>query len=105
VGDLDDTSFPVTNGWKAQATIAIDTNAEAPLPGAIVTGQWPNATTMSCTTDASGVCRITRRIGARKLSVLLSVVNVVPPTGTYAPGDNHDPDGDSDGTTIRLTRP
>jgi serine protease AprX len=105
VGDLDDTSFSVTNGWKAQATITIDTNAQAPLPGAIVTGRWPNASTMSCTTDASGACRITRKFATRKLSVLLTVVNVVPPTGTYAPADNHDPDGDSDGTTIRLNKP
>jgi serine protease AprX len=105
VGDLDDTSFLVTNGWKAQATIRINTEAEAPLSGAVVIARWPNATTMSCTTDANGVCRITRKFGTRKLSVLLTVVNVVPPTGTYAPADNHDPDGDSDGTTISLSRP
>jgi serine protease AprX len=105
VGDLDDTSFLVTNGWKAQATIQIHTETEAPLSGAVVTARWPNATTMTCTTDASGVCRITRKFGTRKLSVLLTVVNVVPPTGTYAPAGNHDPDGDSDGTTIRLYKP
>jgi serine protease AprX len=105
VGDLDDTSLLVTNGWKAQATIRINTETEAPLPGAVVTARWPNATTMTCTTDTSGVCRVTRKFATRKLSVLLTVVNVVPPAGTYAPADNHDPDGDSDGTTIRLYRP
>ena len=38
-------------------------------------------------------------------SVIFTVVNVIHATLTYNAPDNHDPDGDTTGTRITLSRP
>jgi hypothetical protein len=37
--------------------------------------------------------------------VTFRVVTLAEATHAYAAADNHDPDGDSDGSTINVTRP
>ena len=70
-----------------------------------MTGKWPNGTTSTCTTNASGLCRIGRKLAKSKLSIVFTVTKVVSAVGAYKPADNHDPDGDSNGTKITLVKP
>jgi hypothetical protein len=63
----------------------------------------------SCTTDASGWCGVTSpyvvKGGPSQGSMTWTVDDVTHATLTYAPGDNTDPDGDSDGTSITVNKP
>jgi PKD repeat protein len=103
VGDLDGLSAPSPGRWEATVTIAVQDSSESAVTGALVEGAWSNGASGSdsCTTNASGQCSVTVS-GLKKnvSSVTWTVTDVTSGVGAYAPGDNHDPDGDSDGTTI-----
>jgi serine protease AprX len=105
VGDLDDTSALLATGWRAQVRILVEDQDRAVVAGAIVTGKWPNGTTGTCTTSASGLCKIGRKLAKSKLSIVFTVTKVTSAVGAYKPADNHDPDGDSNGTKITLVKP
>jgi serine protease AprX len=105
VGDLDDTSALLATGWRAQVRILVEDQDRAVVAGAIVTGKWPNGTTGTCTTNASGLCKIGRKLAKSKLSIVFTVTKVTSAVGAYKPVDNHDPDGDSNGTKITLFKP
>ncbi len=105
VGDLDDTSSLLSTGWRAQVRILVEDEADAAVAGAIVTGKWPNGATATCTTNASGLCRIGRKLAKSKLSIVFTVTKIVSAVGAYTAADNHDPDGDSTGTKITLVKP
>jgi PKD repeat protein len=107
VGDLDGASAESRGRWDATVTIAVHDSSESVVSGAVVEGAWSGGATGndSCTTDASGQCSVT--IGGLKKnvpSVTWTVSNVSSVAGAYAAGDNHDPDGDSDGTTIVVSQ-
>ena len=105
VGDLDDTSALLATGWRAQVRILVEDQGQAVVPGAVVTGKWPNGTTGTCTTNVSGLCKIGRKLAKSKLSIVFTVTKVTSAVGAYKPADNHDPDGDSTGTKITLVKP
>lgn len=106
VGDLDSSSTWVTaTRWRAQARIAVHDGDDALVAGAKVTGTWTGGRSASCTTAANGRCTLNRRYGKAKASVTFAVTSVTLAGSTYAPASNHDPDGDSDGTTISIARP
>jgi serine protease AprX len=105
VGDLDDTSALLATGWRAQVRILVEDQDRAVVAGAIVTGKWPNGSTGTCTTNASGLCKIGRKLAKSKLSIVFTVTKVTSAVGAYKPADNHDPDGDSNGTKITLVKP
>jgi hypothetical protein len=75
------------------------------IEGAVVTGQWTGKTTVQCTTNANGRCTVSNRYGKAKASVTLKITNVQLAGATYDATANHDPDGDSDGTSIVVARP
>ena len=102
VGDLD-ASIAIQHGtWSVAVTIAVHRADHSPLGSAIVTAVWNNGTSASCTTNAAGTCVISRSAIGLKTSVTLTVTNVAP--DVYSPSSNHDPDGESNGTTITVTR-
>ncbi len=105
VGDLDDISVTISTGWRAQVRIRVVNQAGHAVQGAVVRGKWPNGTTASCTTNTSGVCKITRSLAKTKASIVFTVTNVTSSAGSYRAADNTDPDGDSNGTKITLHRP
>jgi hypothetical protein len=76
------------------------------VANATVNGTWSGAYTGtgSCTTDASGTCSITSG-NASGTSTTFEVVGINHNSFTYDPGANHDPDGDSDGTSIAVSAP
>jgi hypothetical protein len=108
VGDLDGASAQVPGRWDATVTIAVHDSSETPVSGALVSGNWSGGATGSdsCTTDASGQCSVTIS-GLKKnvSSVTWTVSNVSSGAGAYVAGDNHDPDGDSDGSSIIVYAP
>ncbi len=107
VGDLDGASVQVTaRRWEARVTVRAHDQAEAPLPGVLVRARWnSSSTTVSCTTNSNGACRITKRWATSRARVTFTVVSIAMSGLSYASGDNHDPDGDSSGTSISVARP
>jgi hypothetical protein len=107
-GDLDGSSVDAPRGrWEATVSITVHDSSEGAVSGALVEGSWSGARGGgSCTTDASGQCSVTNgNLKGNVPSVTFSVSNVTSGAGDYAAGDNHDPDGDSDGTAIAVDKP
>ena len=108
VGDLDRSGANNGKTWTATATVQIDTDAHAVVPGAIVTGVWSvgSAAPVSCTTAADGRCSLQRAGIAKRIgSAALTVTSVTHATRAYQQSANHDPDGDSNGTAITVLKP
>ncbi len=109
VSDLDGNSVNTSgNRWRARVTVKVTNGAEQPVSGAKVTGTWSNGATGggSCTTATNGTCTIIKNNIRRNVpSVRFTVNNVTRSGWTYNAGLNHDPDGDSNGTTIIVNRP
>jgi hypothetical protein len=110
VGDLDGSSAPLGSNWNASVTIVIHDSLEDAVANATITGNWSNAgkgtSAFSCTTDASGVCMVTKTgLRGSVSSVILTVTNVTHSASVYSSTSNHDPDGDSNGTTIVVLKP
>jgi hypothetical protein len=107
VGDLDDTSITLSSSkWRARAQIKVHDGEHVGLPGAVVRGRFgPNGVILSCTTGTAGACTLTRDLKRTRLSINFVVLSVSKSTYTYAEASNHDPEGDSNGTTIVVTRP
>lgn len=105
VGDLDGSSTISKTYWNATVSILIHDKNENPIIGATSNGNWSNgvASSGSCTTDSSGRCSIiSPRIKTTVNSVTFTITNVSGPSFIYKPGSNHDPDGDSNGTSITV---
>ncbi len=107
VGDLDASATTSGRSWTANVTVTVHNNSEAPVANATVSGNWSNGTTGSgsCVTNASGQCVISKSgLGNSLSSVTFTVSNVAVGGQNYAAGDNHDPDGDSNGTSIVVNK-
>lgn len=108
VGDLDGTSTPARNRWDATVSILIHDGGAVPMANVTVSGNWDGgaAGDGSCLTDSTGHCEITlSRLRTTVIGVTFAVTDVVHPVGIYHAAENHDPDGDSDGTTIAIQQP
>jgi PKD repeat protein len=106
VGDLDRASTIQQNAWTATVTITVHTSSHSPLANAVVSAAWSGGSTGSCTTNATGRCAVSRSgIPKSTGSVTLTVTNVALATFVYKPANNHDPDGDSNGSAITVTKP
>jgi len=107
VGDLDSFSTSLRNLWSATVTITVHDGAHDPVPGVTATGEWSNGYTaaVACVTGEGGQCTVTQNgIPKRVGAVSFSVVNA---SGSlaYEPAENHDPDGETDGTIISIGKP
>ncbi len=112
VGDLDGTSGTIGGGrWRATVTVIVHNFQHNPVSGATVTGTWSagdtNGRTLTCVTDTLGRCTVTsgRLSLTSNADVTFTVTSVTHATRTYYSGANHDPDGDSTGTSITVPRP
>lgn len=105
VGDLDASSRWVTTGWRATASIKVHDDAHAAIVGATVTGTWSGGAVKSCVTGLNGRCSLGKRFRAGRGSVTWTVTDVALSGAVYVPTTNHDPDGDSTGTSIVVPRP
>jgi len=107
VGDLDDTSVNNGSRWDAGVRIAVHDASDMPVSGVTVSGNWSNGVngSGSCTTDISGICSISRNNLKNNVSSVDFSVSNLSSVYPYQASDNHDPDGDSNGTTINLVKP
>jgi PKD repeat protein len=105
VGDLDGAVTQGQGTRTARVTATVHDTIEARLPNAVLTGYWSvGGTSSSCTTDAAGQCTVARSFANATRTVTFSVGSVTHPTKTYVPSQNHDPDGNSTGTSIVVRR-
>jgi hypothetical protein len=106
VGDLDATSVKGSGTWSANTTIRIDTAAHGAQVQATVRGTWSSGLAGSCVTGGSGTCAIASgAIGRSVKTATFTVTSVTAGLAIYVAGANHDPDGDSTGTSITIARP
>jgi hypothetical protein len=106
IGDLDGTRTNQQNVWTAVVTITLHDSNHGPVANATVSGSWSIGGTASCTTDSTGQCFVSKSAIPRNTkSVVFTIVNATNSTFLYTSADNHDPDGDSNGTTVSITRP
>ena len=105
IGDLDGTRVIGATSWQSQITITVHDAAEARVAGAVVKFKWSFGVSASgsCTTSADGTCVVTSPPAALSAeSIKLTVNRVTSAAGSYQPISNHDPDGNSNGTGIRI---
>lgn len=107
VGDLDGSSLNNGRTWTAVVTITVHDADHNAVGGADVSGSWSGGASgeISCTTDISGECDVNEEsILKRDGTVTFTVDDVTHPDHAYNSGDNHDPNGDSDGTSITVSK-
>jgi CARDB protein len=111
IGDLD--AMPSNDGttWSATVEITVHDANHQPINGATVVGTWSRAGLNSdtCTTGdlgGNGSC-IVLFPGLRRTvkSVSFTVSSVTMTGKTYVQSSNHDVDGSSSGTSIKVNRP
>lgn len=110
VGDLDGSASNDGSTWSAMVEITVHGPDHAPLNGATVVGQWSasglNANT--CTTGelgGNGTCIVlfpSLKKGVK--AVTFTVTSVTASAQTYQSTANHDVDGSSNGTQVRVVR-
>jgi len=103
IADLDALAVPMPRNWTATVTATVRDSAGAPVSSATVTGSWKSRLVSTCTTGADGTCSVTTTTKAN--SEQFTVTGVTHASLTYDPAANTDPDGDSNGTFIRIRRP
>jgi len=102
VGDLDGTSTPGAKGSTvASVTVVVHDGAHRPVASAYVWGRWSSGVASACTTDAAGQCTLSTLLKGTGGSFTIQSVERV--AYVYR-GPNHDPDGDSNGTTITVKK-
>ena len=107
VGDLDRSSVNLSSTrWRARATIRVHAGNHSLLPGAVVRGRFgSDGATLACTTGPAGACTLKRDLRRSRASIVFVVLGVSKTSYLYVGGSNHDPDGDSSGNRITVTRP
>jgi hypothetical protein len=108
VGDLDRSAMLSGSKWNAIVTVYVHNNNEQPVANAKVNGKWTNGATgtVSCTTNASGMCQVSKTgLSTNTTRVTFTVTGVTRAPLTYRSSANHDPDGDSNGTAIAVSKP
>ncbi len=103
VGDIDATAMGASS-WSGIANVWVYDPSDKPIAGVTVYGWWSGNTVTSCVTNTSGRCAIaSSAYGVGVSSATFTVSTLSRPGTTYDAAANHDPDGDSDGTTITIT--
>lgn len=107
-GDLDGSSATAGKYWKTTVVVTVHDGNHAPVPGATVSVQWivGASGSSSAVTDANGRCTfISGNISKLSPNATLTITGVTKATLTYSAAANHDPDGDSNGTSITVNKP
>lgn len=104
VGDLDGIATSLPRGfWNARVTVAVHDESESTVAGIEVTLQLTTGETLTCTTGQDGRCQVTSADVKKNVgSITFTVVTL---SGTYLSDQDHDPDGDSTGSSIVVAKP
>lgn len=106
VGDLDGQRANNGARWLARVTIRVHHAAtEQGVVGATVTVNAQGVGSRNCVTSSAGSCQIQVNVPDSVAQVRFSVTNIAATGYTYDASGNHDPDGDSNGTTIVVRQP
>jgi hypothetical protein len=109
-GDLDGKKTDANRGrWNAVVTVTAHDESEQAVDGVLVTGYWSTGASGSdqCTTGTAGPgqCEIVKRNLKSDVSgVTFTVSDLSGSDSSYDGTANHDPDGDSNGTTIIILK-
>jgi alkaline phosphatase len=107
VGDLDGSRTLNKKNWSASVTITVHDASDNIVSGVTVTGNWSAGASgsASCTTNASGWCTVSKsNLKINVSSVTYSVSNLTKTGWVYSSSANHDVDGGSNGTTIKVLK-
>ena len=109
VGGIDGGKENNKSRWRANASFTIHDANHSPVSGAIVSYSWSSRDASGsdvCTTDGTGQCPSdwTPHLRKRNKSVTFTIDSVASSL-QYQSAENHDPDSDSDGTTITIVKP
>ncbi len=111
IGDLDDQTDPSTGGGTITPTVGVWVHGpdHRGVYHARVQALWSGGVsgTARCETDHDGFCTLQTRKAypnEQGLQMVLRIRTVEGEDMEYDKSANHDPDGDSDGTVIRITR-
>jgi len=108
VGDLDGTKDVKgkSGRWEVSVTVTIHDENHNLVDNATVAGEWSGASsgTISGTTGSDGTVTFSTGNMASGDSVTFTVTNVTHDTLTYDFKANDDPDDDSDGTSITVSK-
>ncbi len=94
--------------WRAAVTIVVHDTDHNLMPDVAVSGSWTGGYSGSstCTTGEDGACTVSSSLIWRgSPSTTFTVYSMSRPALTYQPAENHDPDGDSNGSSITVNRP
>jgi hypothetical protein len=108
VGDLDGSNSRSSSYWKASVRILVHDAGHNPVAKVTVRGAWGSGYSgnAQCVTTGDGACTLTTGNIRRNVSSVTFTVNKLTKSGyTYDSAANHDPDGDSSGTSIVVSRP
>lgn len=105
ISDLDGTSSHHHKMWDAIVQVEVRNADNITVDQAVVSGTWSTGKTVQCTTGVYGVCSFYLRNLRNKIGSVTFTVNDVQRTySIYQPSSNSDPDGDSNGTQITVSR-
>ncbi|MFZ5856938.1 MAG: S8 family serine peptidase [Chloroflexota bacterium] len=108
IGDLDAFTSFLGGKWNITVNIFVHNAKERPVARATVVIRWISGLTgtASCVTNNKGICQIKKSgISTRVTSARLRIVRVTRAPLVYNSQANHDPDGNSTGTVILVSRP
>lgn len=107
IGDL----FPYASNegstWTGYVIVGVHDSNHNPIEGVTVYGSWTSGGLVvdECVTDYAGECLMLSTLLATSVTSVTFTVTDVVGALAYNAGDNHDDDGDSDGTSITIDRP
>jgi hypothetical protein len=107
IGNLDGSSIRNGPTWQPVVTITVLDYKQDPVNGVTVAGAWSNGESGlgTCMTTSNGMCQVIGNAIRNRYSPVTFTVDIVSGgTLTYKQADNTDPDGDSNGTTISVSR-
>ncbi|UCD80046.1 MAG: S8 family serine peptidase [Desulfobacterales bacterium] len=106
IGDLDGSSRNLFwSIWAATVTITVHDTDHNPVPAATVYGVFSDGSSVfQCTTGTNGHCSVQGYQWFLN-ALTFTTTDVYHVDLDYEPADNHDPDGDSNGTSITVFRP
>ena len=109
VGDLDVDVDRLSRGrWRASVRVVVHNGSHASVRGATVYGRFAQGSwtrDVSCTTGSNGACSVSSgTFPSASDGASFTVTTVAHSTYSYVASANHDPDGDSNGTTITFAR-
>ena len=111
IGDLDGSATRGSSSWSATVEVTVHDANHNLLNGATVKGVWSvnGLNSNTCTTGelgGNGTCiMLFPSLSLSTPSVTFRVQKVTKSGQFYNPTDNHDVDGGTNGTGIKVTRP